>query len=244
MGLSSRAVDIWVALSECGEGTDAPGLSILPRRLDTSVRPARGRAPVPAEHGGARGGLRNDAGGHAAVRARRRWCSSTSCACTRRPAIDPGSCVTAMRSRRGCLPLPPCPRNTCRSSCRRHRVSRRSGSDPPGSSVVVLAERIRHRAVGGGREEPRLDRVAVSRHRRIDRGAVQVHVIEDQGVAGLEDRADDLALRDPLDDTGADGPLEVRGLGPARRSRRGDDRPRRFPGASSPQCESATHTFE
>jgi hypothetical protein len=51
MGLSSRAIDIWAALSECGDGTEAPGLSILPRRLDTSVRPdaAAPRFPLNAE---------------------------------------------------------------------------------------------------------------------------------------------------------------------------------------------------
>ena len=38
MGLQTRAVDIWVALTECGEGADAPGLAILPKRLHTSVR--------------------------------------------------------------------------------------------------------------------------------------------------------------------------------------------------------------
>ncbi len=39
MGLTTRAVDIWVALTDCGDGTDAPGLAIVPRRLHTSVRP-------------------------------------------------------------------------------------------------------------------------------------------------------------------------------------------------------------
>lgn len=38
MGAETRAVDIWVALTECGEGTDAPGLVVLPRRLETTVR--------------------------------------------------------------------------------------------------------------------------------------------------------------------------------------------------------------
>ena len=28
------AIDVWVALADCGEHTDAPGLDILPRRLD------------------------------------------------------------------------------------------------------------------------------------------------------------------------------------------------------------------
>jgi hypothetical protein len=47
MGLNTRAVDIWVALTDCGEGTDAPGLSILPRRLHTSVRPDAARPTMP-----------------------------------------------------------------------------------------------------------------------------------------------------------------------------------------------------
>jgi hypothetical protein len=39
MGVDTRAVDIWVALTECGDGTDAPGLSVLPKRLNGSARP-------------------------------------------------------------------------------------------------------------------------------------------------------------------------------------------------------------
>jgi hypothetical protein len=38
MGQRTRAVNVWVALSDCGEGTDAPGIAILPRRLTASVR--------------------------------------------------------------------------------------------------------------------------------------------------------------------------------------------------------------
>ena len=34
MGEGLRSVNVWLALSECGEGTDAPGLAIVPRRLD------------------------------------------------------------------------------------------------------------------------------------------------------------------------------------------------------------------
>jgi hypothetical protein len=34
LGSGVRTVDVWVALSRCGEGTDAPGLEVLPRRLD------------------------------------------------------------------------------------------------------------------------------------------------------------------------------------------------------------------
>jgi ectoine hydroxylase-related dioxygenase (phytanoyl-CoA dioxygenase family) len=36
MGLDTRAVDVWVALTECGEGTNAPGLAILPKRLNST----------------------------------------------------------------------------------------------------------------------------------------------------------------------------------------------------------------
>jgi ectoine hydroxylase-related dioxygenase (phytanoyl-CoA dioxygenase family) len=38
MGRRTRAVNTWVALSDCGEGTDAPGIAVLPRRLTASVR--------------------------------------------------------------------------------------------------------------------------------------------------------------------------------------------------------------
>jgi ectoine hydroxylase-related dioxygenase (phytanoyl-CoA dioxygenase family) len=38
MGRRTRAVNTWVALTDCGEGTDAPGIAILPRRITASVR--------------------------------------------------------------------------------------------------------------------------------------------------------------------------------------------------------------
>lgn len=38
IGAAARAVNVWVALSDCGDGRDAPGIAILPRRLDVSVR--------------------------------------------------------------------------------------------------------------------------------------------------------------------------------------------------------------
>ncbi|MDQ1455979.1 MAG: hypothetical protein QOH28_1599 [Actinomycetota bacterium] len=34
LGSGVRTVDVWVALSRCGDGTDASGLEVLPRRLD------------------------------------------------------------------------------------------------------------------------------------------------------------------------------------------------------------------
>jgi hypothetical protein len=47
MGMATRAVDIWLALSECGEGADAPGLALLPRRLEESVRPNAAKPEIP-----------------------------------------------------------------------------------------------------------------------------------------------------------------------------------------------------
>jgi ectoine hydroxylase-related dioxygenase (phytanoyl-CoA dioxygenase family) len=37
LGGDIRTVDVWVALSDCGGGTDAPGLEIVPRRLEHVV---------------------------------------------------------------------------------------------------------------------------------------------------------------------------------------------------------------
>ncbi|MDQ1511021.1 MAG: hypothetical protein QOG50_2865 [Actinomycetota bacterium] len=37
MGPATQAVNTWVALSHCGDGCDAPGLGIVPRRFDTSL---------------------------------------------------------------------------------------------------------------------------------------------------------------------------------------------------------------
>jgi hypothetical protein len=34
MGPTVRTVDLWVALSDCGEGTGAPGMDLVPRRFD------------------------------------------------------------------------------------------------------------------------------------------------------------------------------------------------------------------
>jgi len=34
---SVRVVNVWVALTACGPGTDAPGLAVVPRRLDDLV---------------------------------------------------------------------------------------------------------------------------------------------------------------------------------------------------------------
>jgi len=37
LGAATRAVDVWIALSDCGDGADAPGLGILPERHDASL---------------------------------------------------------------------------------------------------------------------------------------------------------------------------------------------------------------
>ena len=37
MGAGLRTVNVWLALSDCGEGTDAPGLVLVPRRIDEVV---------------------------------------------------------------------------------------------------------------------------------------------------------------------------------------------------------------
>lgn len=37
MGVHSRVVNLWISLSHCGDGCDAPGISILPRRVDWSL---------------------------------------------------------------------------------------------------------------------------------------------------------------------------------------------------------------
>jgi hypothetical protein len=38
MGQQTRTVNLWLALSDCGDGRDAPGLALVPRRLDRSLR--------------------------------------------------------------------------------------------------------------------------------------------------------------------------------------------------------------
>jgi hypothetical protein len=38
MGQQTRTVNLWLALSDCGEGCSAPGLALVPRRLDRSLR--------------------------------------------------------------------------------------------------------------------------------------------------------------------------------------------------------------
>lgn len=38
MGKQTRTVNVWVALSDCGQGREAPGLAVVPRRLDESLR--------------------------------------------------------------------------------------------------------------------------------------------------------------------------------------------------------------
>ncbi|MEO7573748.1 MAG: phytanoyl-CoA dioxygenase family protein [Acidimicrobiales bacterium] len=38
MGQQARTVNVWVALSDCGDGREAPGLAIVPRPQDESIR--------------------------------------------------------------------------------------------------------------------------------------------------------------------------------------------------------------
>jgi len=37
MGAETRAVNVWIALTDCGTGTDAPGLHVVPRRVESIV---------------------------------------------------------------------------------------------------------------------------------------------------------------------------------------------------------------
>ena len=47
LGTGTRTVDVWVALSECGGDTSAPGLAIVPRRIDHVLATNREGAPSP-----------------------------------------------------------------------------------------------------------------------------------------------------------------------------------------------------
>jgi len=42
LGAGVRSVDVWLSLSHCGDGTDAPGLEILPRRLHEILETGQG----------------------------------------------------------------------------------------------------------------------------------------------------------------------------------------------------------
>ena len=60
MGVRSRVVNVWVALSDCGTGHDAPGIAILPHRLDESLHGEVSDGNIilsPAELDAARGGI-------------------------------------------------------------------------------------------------------------------------------------------------------------------------------------------
>ena len=46
MGPNVRAVDVWVALSVCGPGTDAPGIALVPRRVPTLLEAGGPGAPL------------------------------------------------------------------------------------------------------------------------------------------------------------------------------------------------------
>lgn len=47
LGSGMRTVDVWVALSECGGDTDAPGLALVPRRIDRVLATNHGDAASP-----------------------------------------------------------------------------------------------------------------------------------------------------------------------------------------------------
>jgi phytanoyl-CoA dioxygenase PhyH len=49
LGTGVRALDIWVALSRCGDGTDAAGLEILPRRMTGILEHGSGTARTEIE---------------------------------------------------------------------------------------------------------------------------------------------------------------------------------------------------
>jgi hypothetical protein len=42
LGEGVRAIDVWLSLSHCGDNTDAPGLEILPRRMDEILETGQG----------------------------------------------------------------------------------------------------------------------------------------------------------------------------------------------------------
>ncbi len=46
MGEGIQALNLWVALSECGQGTDAPGISLLPKRLNEILEYGTGGAKL------------------------------------------------------------------------------------------------------------------------------------------------------------------------------------------------------
>jgi hypothetical protein len=46
LGEQVRTIDVWVAFTDCGAGTDAPGLSVVPRRVDHLLPRGTGSALV------------------------------------------------------------------------------------------------------------------------------------------------------------------------------------------------------
>jgi hypothetical protein len=47
LGEQVRTIDVWVAFTDCGAGTNAPGLSVVPRRVDHLLPRGTGSALVP-----------------------------------------------------------------------------------------------------------------------------------------------------------------------------------------------------
>jgi hypothetical protein len=46
MGVNARAINLWIPLSPCGESTSAPGLALIPRRLDRILEYGTGSARI------------------------------------------------------------------------------------------------------------------------------------------------------------------------------------------------------
>ena len=78
-----RALNLWLSLSRCGD--EAPGLDIVPRRLDEVVVIGTDDAMLDVEltQREGRGGGRRRAGSCGRSSSRATRCSSTSCSCTR-----------------------------------------------------------------------------------------------------------------------------------------------------------------
>ena len=83
-----RSLNLWLALSRCGDV--APGLDIVPRRLDEFAPTGTDEAvlSLPGVAAQGRGGRRRRADRPAGVRAGRRAVLRRACSCTR-PASDP-----------------------------------------------------------------------------------------------------------------------------------------------------------
>ena len=95
-----RALNLWLSLSRCGD--EAPGLDIVPRRLDQLVATGTDEAMLDYQVSQAqgRGGGRRQARSSGRSSSPATRCSSTSCSCTR-PAPTRRCRTRASRSRAG-----------------------------------------------------------------------------------------------------------------------------------------------